>query len=62
MSGALEPGQRALLQELLGAVVAAEDEAAVARAYRDYRLGFDWLRDTFGRAADEPQKEGTPNG
>jgi len=59
VSGTLEPGQRALLQELLGSAVAAEDETAVAQAYNDYRLGFDWLRDTFEHVLDDLEGRNT---
>ncbi|MEA5455998.1 hypothetical protein SPF06_14780 [Sinomonas sp. JGH33] len=44
----LDAAQRRVLERLVGADVARQDEAAVAEAYADFRDAMDALRREFG--------------
>lgn len=62
MNDGLQPEQRQILVDLLGSEVAAEDEAAIESAYKDFRQHFDLLRLTLEQIATEDQEQGAPRG
>lgn len=62
MNYRLQPEQRQTLVDLLGSEAAAEDEEAIASAYKDFRQHFDLMRLKFAQIASEIREQGAPRG